>query len=431
MGNMFIDKVELHIKAGKGGNGAIAFHREKFIDRGGPSGGDGGKGGSIYFVAKSGLTTLIDFKYMHKIIGNDGENGGGEKCYGRGGEDIYIDVPVGTFVTEKNTGRVLADFSKPDQVIEIAKGGKGGKGNAKFANSRNQTPKIAENGDEGEEYDIVIELKLLADVGLVGFPSVGKSTLLSVLTNAKPEIADYHFTTLKPNLGVVSLIDGYDFVIADLPGLIKGAHLGKGLGLDFLKHLERCRVILHVIDMSAADGRDPYEDYLAIKEELRQYGMRLLERPMIIVANKMDVDGSELYLEDFKSRLKDDVEIFPISSFTREGLIPLIKRTYELVKTTPEFPLIDMEEIEEVTTFGFKEEKDTNAFTIRKEKGVFIVEGENIERIYKKINISTDEGVMRLATILNKMGVEDALRKNGIKDGDTVRLCDFEFEYYE
>lgn len=431
MGNMFIDKVELHVKAGKGGNGAIAFHREKFIDRGGPSGGDGGKGGSIFFISKSGLTTLIDFKYMHKITGNDGENGGQEKCYGRKGEDIYIDVPVGAFVTEKETGRVLADFTKPDQVFEIAKGGKGGKGNVKFANSRNQTPRIAENGDEGEEFDIVIELKLLADVGLVGFPSVGKSTLLSVLTNAKPEIADYHFTTLKPNLGVVSLVDGYDFVIADLPGLIKGAHLGKGLGLDFLKHLERCRVILHVIDMSAADNRDPYEDYLAIKEELRQYGMRLLERPMIIVANKMDVDGSELYLEDFKNRLEDDVEIFPVSSFTREGLVALIKRTYELVKTTPEFPLMDTAEIEEVTTFGFKEEKDTNAFTIRREKGVFIIEGENIERIYKKINISTDEGVMRLATILNKMGVEDALKKNGIKDGDTVRLFDFEFEYYE
>jgi len=431
MGNMFIDKVELYVKAGKGGNGAIAFHREKFIDRGGPSGGDGGRGGSIFFIAKSGLTTLIDFKYMHKIIGNDGENGGQEKCYGRKGEDIYIDVPVGAFVTEKETGRVLADFTKPDEVFEIAKGGKGGKGNVKFANSRNQTPKIAENGDEGEEFNIVIELKLLADVGLVGFPSVGKSTLLSVLTNAKPEIADYHFTTLKPNLGVVSLIDGYDFVIADLPGLIKGAHLGKGLGLDFLKHLERCRVILHVIDMSAADRRDPYEDYLAIKEELKQYGMRLLERPMIIVANKMDVDGSELYLEDFKNRLEDDVEIFPVSSFTREGLIPLIKRTYELVKTTPEFPLMDKEEIEEVTTFGFKEEKDSNAFTIRREKGIFIVEGENIERIYKKINISTDEGVMRLATILNKMGVEEALKRNGIKDGDTVRLCDFEFEYYE
>ncbi len=431
MGNMFIDKVELFVKAGKGGNGAIAFHREKFIDRGGPSGGDGGRGGSIFFVARSGLTTLIDFKFMHKVIGNDGENGGQEKCYGRKGEDVYIDVPVGAFITEKETGRILADFTAPDQVIEIAKGGKGGKGNVKFANSRNQTPRIAENGDEGEEFNIVIELKLLADVGLVGFPSVGKSTLLSVLTNAKPEIADYHFTTLKPNLGVVSLVDGYDFVIADLPGLIKGAHLGKGLGLDFLKHLERCRVILHVIDMSAADGRDPYEDYLAIKEELKQYGMRLLERPMIIVANKMDVDGSELYLEDFKNRIQDDVEIFPVSSFTREGLVELIKRTYELVKTTPEFPLINPDEIQEITTFGLKEEKDMNAFVIRKEKGVFIIEGENIERLYKKINVSTDEGVMRLATILSKMGVEDALRKNGIKEGDTVRLVDFEFEYYE
>lgn len=431
MGNMFIDKVELYVKAGKGGNGAIAFHREKFIDRGGPSGGDGGKGGSIIFESNSGLTTLIDFKYMHKIIGNDGENGGTEKCYGRSGEDIIVEVPVGTIVTEKETGRILADFTKAGEKIEIAKGGKGGKGNYKFANSRNQTPKIAENGDEGEEYNIVIELKLLADVGLVGFPSVGKSTLLSVLTNAKPEIADYHFTTLKPNLGVVSLVEGYDFVIADLPGLIKGAHLGKGLGLDFLKHLERCRVILHVIDMSAADHRDPYEDYLAIKEELRAYGMRLLERPMIIVANKMDVDGSELYLEDFKNRLEDDVEIFPVSSFTREGLVPLIKRTYELVKSTPEFPLYDKNDMEEVATFNFSDDKDTNEFTIRREKGIFIIEGENIERLYKKINISTDEGVMKLASILNKMGVEEALKKNGVKDGDTIRICDFEFEYYE
>lgn len=428
---MFIDRVELYVKAGKGGNGAIAFHREKFIDRGGPSGGDGGRGGSIFFVANGGLTTLIDFKYMHKIIGNDGENGQTEKCYGRGGEDIYVDVPVGAIVKEKETGRVLADFTKAGETIVIAKGGKGGKGNAKFANSRNQTPKIAENGDDGEEYNIVIELKLLADVGLVGFPSVGKSTLLSVLTNAKPEIADYHFTTLKPNLGVVSLIDGYDFVIADLPGLIKGAHLGKGLGLDFLKHIERCRVILHVIDMSANDGRDPYEDYLAIKEELKEYGMRLLERPMIIVANKMDVDGSELYLEDFKNRLEDDVEIYPISSLTREGLVALIKRTYELVKTTPQFPLVDESEVEEIATFGLKEENDSNEFTIRREKGIFIIEGENIERIYKKINLSTDEGIMKLASILNKMGVEDALKKNGAKDGDTVRIVDFEFEYYE
>ena len=428
---MFIDKVELHVKAGKGGNGAIAFHREKFVDRGGPSGGDGGRGGSIYFVSKSGLTTLIDFKYMHKINGNDGENGQGEKCYGKGGEDIYLDVPVGTMVKEKETGRVLADFTEPNQTIVIAKGGKGGKGNVKFANSKNQTPKIAENGDDGEEYDIIIELKLLADVGLVGFPSVGKSTLLSVVTNAKPEIADYHFTTLKPNLGVVSLVEGYDFVIADLPGLIKGAHLGKGLGLDFLKHLERCRVIWHVIDMSANDHRDPYEDYLAIKEELKEYGMRLLERPMLIVANKMDVDGSELYLEDFKNRLEDNIEIFPISSFTREGLVPLIKRTYELVQTTPTFPLVDTSEIEEVTTFNFEEKEDSNKFTIRREKGAFVVEGENIERVYKKINLSTDEGVMKLATILNKMGVEVALKKYGIKDGDTVRICDFEFEYYE
>ena len=424
---MFVDKAKLYIRAGKGGNGAIAFHREKYIDRGGPSGGDGGRGGSIFFVSKSGLTTLIDFKYIHKIIGNDGENGQIENRYGKSGEDIYVNVPVGTVITDSKTGRILADFDKPDLVIEVAKGGKGGKGNAKFANSRNQTPKIAENGDDGEEYDINMELKLLADVGLVGFPSVGKSSLLSVLTNAKPEIADYHFTTLKPNLGVVSILKGYNFVIADLPGIIKGASEGKGLGLDFLRHMERCRVILHVIDMSAHDGRDPYQDYLDINEELTNYGMRLMERPMVIAANMMDVDGSELYLEYFKNKLGNKkVEIFPVSALTREGLEPLVKRLYELVQITPEFPLY-VEEEKEVTY----EYKDENQLDIIRNGNVYIVGGEKVEHLIKKINTTTSEGMNKVLSILNKMGLEQQLIDKGIKQGDTVKIGDVEFEYYE
>ena len=424
---MFVDKAKLYIRAGKGGNGAIAFHREKYIDRGGPSGGDGGRGGSIFFVSKSGLTTLVDFKYIHKIIGNDGENGQIENRYGKGGEDIYINVPVGTVVTDSKTGRILADFDRADLTIEIAKGGKGGKGNAKFANSRNQTPKIAENGDDGEEFDINMELKLLADVGLVGFPSVGKSSLLSVLTNAKPEIADYHFTTLKPNLGVVSILKGYNFVIADLPGLIKGASEGKGLGLDFLRHIERCRVILHVIDMSAHDGRDPYQDYLDINEELTSYGMRLMERPMIIAANMMDVDGSELYLEYFKNKLGNKkVEIFPVSALTRVGLEPLVKRLYQLVQETPEFPLY-IEEEKEVNY----EYKDENELKIVRNNNVYIVGGDKVEYLIKKINTTTPEGINKVLSILNKMGLEKQLIDKGIKQGDTVKIGDVEFEYYE
>lgn len=424
---MFIDKAKIYIRAGKGGNGAIAFHREKFIDRGGPSGGDGGRGGSIFFTSQSGLTTLVDFKYIHKIIGNDGENGQIENRYGKSGEDIYINVPVGTVVTDVKTGRILADFDKPNLTIEIARGGKGGKGNAKFANSRNQTPKVAENGDEGEEFDICLELKLLADVGLVGFPSVGKSSLLSVLTNAKPEIADYHFTTLKPNLGVVSILKGYSFVIADLPGLINGASEGKGLGLDFLRHIERCRVILHVIDMSAHDGRDPYQDYLDINKELENYGMRLMERPMVIAANMMDVDGSELYLEYFKSKLNNkNIEIFPVSALTRTGLEPLVKRLYELVQITPEFPLY-VEEEKEVSY----EYKDEDVLHIACHGNLYVVSGNKVDQLIKKINTTTSEGINKVLSILNKMGLEKQLIEKGIKQGDTVRIGDVEFEYYE
>lgn len=427
---MFIDKAKVFIRAGKGGDGAITFHREKYIDKGGPSGGDGGRGGSIYFVAKSGLTTLVDFKYKRKIEAKDGENGQKEKRYGKSAEDIYINVPVGTIVKNAENDLIIADIVKPDEPVLIAKGGKGGKGNSHFASSKNQTPRIAENGDEGEEFEAIIELKLLADVGLVGYPSVGKSTLLSVLTNAKPEIASYHFTTLKPNLGVVSFMEGYDFVIADLPGLIEGASKGKGLGLSFLRHIERCKVILHVIDMSSSEQRDPYQDYLDINNELKEYGMDLDKRPMIVAANKMDEDVSLLFLEEFKKKTKNKVEIFPISALTREGLEPLVKRLYELVQTTKEFPLYNKEEQESFKLYKY-ENKDSNEFFVKKDNDVFVVYGENIERIFKKMNFKEHSGLMRFLNILNKMGVEKELKKLGIQEGDTVRIEGFEFTYFE
>jgi len=425
---MFVDKIKVKIKAGDGGNGAISFRREKYVDKGGPSGGDGGDGGSIYFVGKSGLTTLVDFRYNRTIKAANGENGQKSNCFGKKGEDVYINVPIGTVVKNIDTNRIVADITKDGETVLIAKGGKGGKGNAKFATSRNQVPRIAENGDTGENYNALIELKLLADVGMVGFPSVGKSTLLSVLTNAKPEIADYHFTTLKPNLGIVSIDGEFDFVLADLPGLIKGAHEGKGLGISFLKHIERCRVILHVIDMSSRDQRDPYEDYLTINEELRSYNVDLEKRPMIIAANKMDEDVSQLFLEEFRKKVSD-VEIFPISALTREGLEPLVKKLYELVQTTPEFPLEFNEE--NFREYTLEDKQDTSEFFVKKDNDVWVIYGENITRIFNKINMSSDAGVLRFLKVMRGLGIEDELRKQGIKEGETVRIEDLEFVYYE
>ena len=316
---MFVDRVSISIKAGDGGNGAIAFRREKYVDKGGPSGGDGGRGGSIFFVAESGMSTLYDFKFRRIIEAKSGEKGMTKNRFGASAEDIYIKVPVGTVVTRKDNGRLLADFRQAYQIELIAKGGKGGRGNAKFASSTHQVPRVAENGEPGEKIEIDLELKLLADVGLVGFPSVGKSTLLAAVSAAKPEIADYPFTTLIPNLGVVSVGDNRNFVMADLPGLIEGAHQGKGLGLQFLRHIERCRVLIHVVDMSSSDGRDPISDFTIINAELEQYGMRLLERPMIVAANKMDDEGAILLLDEFQKRFGENYKIFPISALTKKG----------------------------------------------------------------------------------------------------------------
>ncbi len=428
---MFIDKVKVHIRAGNGGNGMIAFRREKYVDKGGPSGGDGGRGGSVYFIADSGLTTLLDFQYKRKIVAFNGENGQGKLCSGRSADDIVIKVPVGTIVYEGGTHRIIADFKKPNQKELIAKGGRGGRGNAHFATSANQVPRVAENGEPGEDFDALVELKVLADVGLVGFPSVGKSTILSVLSSAKPEIASYPFTTLVPNLGVVRVNDGRSFVMADMPGLIEGAHNGKGLGLEFLRHIERCRVLIHVIDMASSEGRDPVEDFRIINEELKSYRMRLLERPMVIVANKMDDEGAILILEEFKKVYGKDYKIFPVSALNREGFEPLLYYVADLLAKTPEFPLLDEELLSGEKKIYEVDKKDPGFVITKVGDHHFVISGARIEKLYKMTNISDDQGLLYLTTTMRKMGIDDELEKMGIENGDTVDLCDFSFEYYE
>lgn len=428
---MFIDRVEVHVKGGDGGDGMIAFHREKFVDKGGPSGGDGGKGGSIIFRAEDGLTTLLEFQYQRFLEAASGGKGMGKNMYGRGGEDRVFQVPVGTIVINKATGRTVADFKYHGQEVIIAAGGRGGRGNSHFKSSAHQVPKIAENGAPGEEFDAILELKLLADVGLVGFPSVGKSSLLAAVTAARPAIADYHFTTVKPQLGVAQSPDGRSFVIADLPGLIEGAHQGKGMGLQFLKHIERCRVLVHVIDMAAIEGRDPVEDYHKIINELKLYGMRLLERPMIIAANKMDNPEAELLLENFKERanLPANTLIYPISALAKEGLDPLLYKISELLETTPLFPM-HHEESDDHRIYDIHP-KDQAFIITRLDQKRWRIHGERVEYVYRMTNITTDEGLHYMLTLLRKMGVDDELRARGVQEGDTVIVVDYEFEYMD
>ncbi len=422
---MFIDKAILDVCAGNGGNGMVAFRHEKYIEKGGPSGGDGGRGGSVYFVGSSSINTLLEFKYRKKIVAPNGENGKGKQCYGKKGEDIYVKVPLGTIIYDEINNYVIADINENNQQVLIAKGGRGGRGNCHFANSRYQAPEIAENGEPGEKLKIRLELKLLADVGLVGFPSVGKSTLLSVVSAARPEIASYHFTTLSPNLGVVQLQDK-SFVMADLPGLIEGASQGKGLGFQFLRHIERCRVLLHVIDMAATDGRDPYQDYLTIKEELKQYNPELLKRPQLILANKMDQEEASLFLEEFKEKLQDDIPIYPISAITHQNIQPVIQKIFEILDKTPLFPLfIDKEEYK---VYEYHEEEFCQ---VKKEKGIYIVYGKPVENLYQRSNLSTDAGVLKFMRILRDNGVEEKVKEAGIQDGDTVKVVEYEFEYFE
>ncbi|APR06397.1 GTPase ObgE [Lentilactobacillus parabuchneri] len=434
---MFVDQVKIDVKAGNGGNGMVAFRREKYVPNGGPAGGDGGRGGNVIFKVDSGMNTLMDFRYHRKFKAKNGGNGANKSMTGRSAEDLVIPVPEGTTVTNTETGQVIGDLTKPDQELVVAKAGRGGRGNIHFASPTNPAPEIAENGEPGQEISLSLELKVLADVGLVGFPSAGKSTLLSVITSAKPKIAGYHFTTLVPNLGMVRLDDGRDFAVADLPGLVEGASNGVGLGFQFLRHVERTRVILHLVDMSGVEGRDPFEDYLAINKELSQYDERILNRPQIIVATKMDLPDSEANLADFKQKLAKQAqtgqtvpEIFPISSVTHTGLTDLIRKTADLLDTTS---LADMEEPEDTTKSYDYEPADTSDFKISydKEYESWVISGDKIERLFKMTDTEHDQSMLRFARQMHGMGIDDALRKAGAKDGDTVSILDFSFTYVE
>lgn len=422
----FIDRVKIYVQAGTGGNGTVAFRREAHVPKGGPSGGDGGRGGSVIFVATNSLSTLLDLRYYREYKAQNGEKGHAKKMHGADADDLVIRVPVGTCVYDDDTGNIIADLTKDGQRAVIAKGGRGGRGNARFASSRNPAPKICENGEPGEKFNLRVELKLLADVGLVGFPSVGKSTLLSVVSKARPQIADYHFTTIVPNLGVVQVKDGRSFVMADLPGLIEGASQGKGLGHQFLRHIERCRVIVHIIDMSGSEGRDPYEDYVTINKELGEYEYRLLERPQIIVANKMDGDEAEENLKKFKEKLGDQ-KVFPIIAPIHEGIDAVLYAVADALETAPDF--FNQEEEQESVLYTYKEEE--KPFTIHnKGNGVWEVTGKKVERLEQMASFTTDDGFQRFALQIRNMGIDDALREAGCEDGDTVRLYDFEFEFY-
>lgn len=423
---MFIDKAKIMIKAGNGGNGAIAFHREKYVAAGGPDGGDGGKGGSVIFKVELGMTTLMDFRYKRKYVAKSGEDGAGKRCNGKKGEDIVIKVPQGTVIRDAESNRVLADLSDPGQQVVLAKGGNGGWGNAHFATAIRQTPNFAKNGQPGMEKEIILELKLLADVGLVGFPNVGKSTLLSRTTKADPKIANYHFTTLEPNLGVVSLGEGMSFVLADIPGIIEGASEGVGLGHAFLRHIERTRLLLHVVDVSGIEGRNPIEDFDTINKELSMYDMALEERPQIIAANKTDIIQDQQAYEEFLEEMKRrGLKVFTISAATTQGVEELMKYVYEELSKLPPVqrfePEMDLEE-------EIYDPEDTG-FTITRENEVFVVSGSWIEAVGGSVNFSDNESLQYFQRALIRKGVIDALVEKGIKEGQTVRIGDLEFDF--
>ena len=423
---MFIDRAIIEVRSGKGGDGAIAFLHEKYVAKGGPAGGNGGRGGSIYLRASKTINTLFNFRHSKTFIANDGEKGGIKNQYGKYAEDVIVDVPVGTVVYLEKDKEFLGDLNEDGKMIRVAKGGRGGRGNSCFKSSTNRVPKIAENGEPGERKRLIHELKLFADVGLVGFPSVGKSTLLSVVSAAKPEIADYPFTTITPNLGVVSVKDGSSFVMADLPGLIEGAHLGKGLGLQFLRHIERCRVIVHVVDLSET-GRDPYEDYKIINQELKEYGFALDKRPQIIVASKMDEEGADKKLKKLEKQIGK--EIIPISALLEENIDKLLYKCAAVLKETPLFPLYDDKE-EDLDHKTYTLEDEEPYFTIRRlDAHTWSIEGEKMLKFYHMTNISTDEGMMVLMSKIRSLRIDDELENRGAEDGDTVILDDFEFEY--
>ncbi len=421
---MFVDETVIKVIAGRGGDGCLAFRREKYIQMGGPYGGNGGHGSSIKFQVDTGLHTLIDLRYMKMIKGEKGENGSGKNQHGKNAPDVIVKVPQGTVITDMDTGLIVADMKNPTDEIIVAKGGRGGRGNTAFKTQSNPCPTFAENGEPGEERVLKIELKLLADVGLVGLPSVGKSTFLSKVSKAKPKIADYHFTTLNPNLGVVKTKDNRSFVIADLPGLIEGASEGAGLGDKFLRHIERTKVIAHIIDMGSTEGRNPYEDFVTINKELESFNKKLIKKPMIVIANKMDMPDAKKNLEEFKKKV--ECEVYPISAINSDGIDQVLIKLADLVDTVVEEPLY--EEGEYLSHVLYKFEK-TKPFTIEKDGDVYIIHGDEIERLFKMTRFSSDEAILRFAKKLRKLGIDDELDKMGAKEGDTVKILDFDFLY--
>jgi GTPase len=427
---MFIDKAKIFVKSGTGGNGCIHFRREKYVPLGGPDGGDGGRGGDIIFVVDTGLTTLLDFKYQKKFVAEDGGKGEGSKCYGRDAENMYVRVPMGTIVKDFETDKVIADLSHKDDTYVIARGGKGGKGNCKFCTPTRQAPNFAEPGMPGDERTITLELKLLADVGLVGFPNVGKSTFLSTVTAAKPKIANYHFTTLKPNLGVVKAEGINSYVMADIPGIIEGAAEGVGLGLEFLRHIERTRILIHVVDISGIEGRDPFEDFVKINEELKKYSVKLWDRPQIVVANKTDMLYEEEVFEDFKKKVNElgFDKVYKMSAATKSGVEEIIKEAGKMLK---EIPLKDLE-ISDEDRYVEEEKRFTYEISVEpgdEDNNIYVVSGTFVDRLLSAVNVNDANSLRYFHKVLNNKGVFNDLREMGIEDGDIVRLNDFEFEY--
>ncbi|WP_449603430.1 GTPase ObgE [Paenibacillus sp. Marseille-Q9583] len=431
---MFVDKAKIYVKGGDGGDGIVAFRREKYVPDGGPAGGDGGRGGDVIFRVDEGLRTLMDFRYQRHFKADKGIKGRNRSQHGANADHMIVRIPPGTILIDDDTQEIIADLTRHGQQVVVARGGRGGRGNARFATAANKAPELAENGEEGQERYIVMELKVMADVGLVGFPSVGKSTLLSVVSAAQPKIGAYHFTTITPNLGVVDVGDGRSFVMADLPGLIEGASEGIGLGHEFLRHVERTRIIIHVVDMSGSEGRDPFEDWVLINDELKQYNAALIDRPQIVAANKMDMPESEENLIAFRERvaeLRPDLEVMPISSLTRQGVQELLYRATDILDSIPVAPVV--EEVSGTTERKvYKlEAEDDNSFTITRDNETYVVNSPRIEKMLKRMQLSTHDAILKLARTLRHMGVDAELRKRGAVEGTIVRIGEFEFEFVE
>ncbi|MFA5692773.1 MAG: GTPase ObgE [Acholeplasmataceae bacterium] len=414
---MFVDEIKINVKAGRGGNGKVAYRREPYVAFGGPNGGNGGDGGSIFFIGDEGMNTLTDFRYNRHLKALNGEHGKTKGMYGKNAANTYMKVPLGTIVTHLD-GRIIGEITHHDEALLIAKGGKGGRGNMAFATNKNKAPDFAELGDLGEEFDIKLELKVLADVGLLGYPSVGKSTLLSVISNAKPKIAEYEFTTLSPNLGMVNYYED-SFVVADLPGLIENAHLGVGLGLAFLKHIERCRILLHVVSL---EREDPYLDYLTINKELISYDEDLINKPQIIVVNKTDLDPNQKKLNEFIKKLKKD-EVYPISAVTKDGLKPLLNKINETLKTIPKD--------DKTVVYHYEKDEKTDFIIKKGDDGVIELSGDKLFTLFNRTDFNNETAVRRFARQLRSLGIDEALINSGVKSGDTVRIFSYEFEYIE